>query len=66
VHLRNAGVRWHQGRDDAALERFGDGHDIGGLDLAGGGFGVEPVPFGLRCSAVTATPQRTGAAMWAA
>jgi hypothetical protein len=26
----------------------------------------KPVPSGLRCSAVTATPQRIGAAMWAA
>ena len=41
MHLRDTGVRRHQGWDDAALERSGGGHDIGGLDRAGGGFGAE-------------------------
>jgi len=66
VHLRDAGVRRYQGRDDAALERSGGGHDIGGLDRAGGGFGVEAGAVGLAMQPVTATPQRMGAAMWAA
>ena len=47
VHLRDAGVRRYQGRDDAALERSGGGHDIGGLDRADGGFGVEAGAVGL-------------------
>ena len=62
VHLHDAGVWWHQRRDDAALERSGGSNDIGGLNRADRGFGAEAgvVRLAVQCGHLDAAADGGG------